>query len=77
MIACGFRGMAISVLNLMSITIPKWVRVLDGVTVPLGGSRQGLFSAPNGINQMAEIRNKSNWLPSLDTFRTFATRLAL
>jgi hypothetical protein len=56
----------------MSITIPQWVRVLAGVTDPPGGSRDNLFSARNGISQIAEIRNKNNWLPVVDTFRTLA-----
>jgi hypothetical protein len=54
----------------MSITIPKWVRVLDGVTDPLGGSRKNLLSARNGISKIAEIWNKNNWLPVVDAFRT-------
>ena len=61
----------------MPITIPKWVRVLDGVTDRLGSSRTNLLGADNGISRLAEIRNKNDWLPSLDTFRTFASQLAL
>src|SRR5271157_5621879 len=41
--------------ELMSITIPRWVRVLDGVTDPLGGYRRNVLKAHNGINQIAEI----------------------
>jgi hypothetical protein len=46
--------------------IPKWVRVLDGVTYPLRGSRKNLLSARNGISQIAEIWNSDNWLPGRD-----------
>lgn len=58
--------------ELTSITIPKWVRVLDGVIDPSGGSRENFLGARNGISQIAEIWNKTNWLPTLDPFRTFA-----
>ena len=69
MSAYGFRG--------MSSTVPKCVRVLDGVTDPLGGSRRNLLNARNGISQIPEICNKNIWLPSLDTFRTFAVQNAV
>lgn len=62
-IACGFRGMAIRVPKLLSITIPKW-RVPDGVTDLRGGFRKRHASARNGISQIAEILNKNNWLPT-------------
>ena len=63
--------------ELLSVTILTWVRVLDGVADPLRGSRKNLLSARNEINQIAEIWNKDNWLPSLDTFRTFVIQLAV
>jgi hypothetical protein len=47
----------------MSITIPKWVRVLDGVTDPLGGSGKNLLSARNGIRQILDILKNENCLP--------------
>ena len=53
--------------ELMSIAIPKWVRVLEGVTYPLGGSRERRLSARNGISQIAEIWNNNNWLPDMDS----------
>jgi hypothetical protein len=34
-----------------------------GVIDPLGGFRKNLLSPRNGINQIAEIWNKDNWLP--------------
>ena len=51
----------------MSITIPKRVRVLNGVTDPLGGSRENLVGPRNGISQIAEIWNKNNCLPTPDS----------
>ena len=56
--------------ELMSITTPKRVRILDGVTDPLGGSRKNLLSARNGISQIAEDLQQRNWLPTLDAIRT-------
>lgn len=52
-------------------TISKGVRVFDGVTDPTGGSENSLLSPHNGINKIAEVRSKNNWLPSVDAFRTF------
>src|SRR5450759_3003982 len=49
--------------ELMSITLPKWVRVLAGVKDPPSDSRKNLRIVRNGISQIAEIRNKNNWLP--------------
>src|ERR1019366_5957429 len=49
--------------ELMSITIPKRVRFLDGVTDPLGGSTENLAGPRYGISQIEEIWNKNNWLP--------------
>jgi hypothetical protein len=66
MIASGFRrdgDQRSELIELMSIAIPKWVRVLDAVTDPLGGFRENLLSARNGISQIAEIWNNNNWLP--------------
>jgi hypothetical protein len=60
----------------MSITIPKRVRVLDGITDPLGGSRENLLGARYEINQMGRASGIDIWLPTLDTFRTFAGQLA-
>jgi len=39
---------------------------------------EGIASAQSipEINQIAEIWNNNNWLPTLDTFRTFAGQLA-
>jgi hypothetical protein len=56
----------------MSITIPKRVRVLDGITDPLGGSRENPLGARYEINQIGRASGIENWLPTLDTFRTFA-----
>ena len=53
--------------ELMSITIPKRVRVLDGVNDSLVSSRQNLPGAHNGISQIAEIWNKNKWLPVVDS----------
>jgi hypothetical protein len=59
--------------ELMSITIPEWVRVPDGVTDPLGGSRQNISNARNEINQIAEIRNHNKWLlVSIRTLQVFS-----
>ena len=33
----------------------------------MGGSRENLLSARNGISQIAEIWNKNNWLPIVDS----------
>lgn len=57
--------------ELMSITIPKWVRVFDGVTDPQDGSRENLLDTSNRISQIAERWNNNNWLPIVDAFRTF------
>ena len=59
--------------ELMSIPIPKRVRVLDGVADPLGGSVESLLSARNGINQIAEIWNNNNLLPESDIARNRGT----
>jgi hypothetical protein len=55
----------------LSITIPKWVRVLSGVTDPLRGSRKNLPSARNEINQIAEIWNKNNLPPHTGRISNF------
>jgi hypothetical protein len=49
--------------ELLSITIAKRVRVLDGGTDPLGDFRKNLSRPRNGINQTQEVWNKNTWLP--------------
>jgi hypothetical protein len=51
----------------MSITIPKRVRILDGIADPLGGSRENLLGARYEINQIGRASGIENWLPSLDS----------
>jgi len=47
----------------MSITIPKRVRVLNGITDPLGGSRENLLGGRYEINQIGRPSGIENWLP--------------
>ena len=47
----------------MSLTIPKWVRVHDGVADLVGDSKKDLLNARNGISLIAEIWKKSNLAP--------------
>src|ERR1035437_5298054 len=50
-------------------------RVLDGVVPRSAHSRRKPPSTHNEINQIAQTCNKNNWLPTLDTFRTFAAQI--
>jgi hypothetical protein len=63
--------------ELVATTIPTWVRVLAGVTYPFGSARKIRSCARYGISEIAEKFNKTNWLPILDTFRTFVAQLAV
>jgi hypothetical protein len=50
----------------MSITIPKRVRVLNGITDPLGGSRENLLGGRYEINQIGRASGIENWLRKRD-----------
>jgi hypothetical protein len=63
MTAFGFRGIVDQRPRLMSITIPKRVRVLNGITDPLGGSRENLLGGRYEINQIGRPSGIENWLP--------------
>jgi len=53
------------------------IRVLSGVKGTQGDPEELSPRTQNEINQIAGIRENEIWLPSLDTFRTFGTQLAM
>ena len=52
------------------------VRVFSGVTDKRVRAKRISSNTRNGINKIGDSLENANWLPSLDTFRTFAGQLA-